>query len=111
MTQAANDAVPTIGPATERRIQMAFADTCLLTGKAASKLLGMDEKTLRALNAEGVITSVRRGGGATRAYTEGDIRTYLTQGEASTAEKQAKTAQRGGPKVVSFMERRRAKRG
>jgi hypothetical protein len=78
----ANDMSAVIGTATERRIQMAFAETCLLTAQATAKLLGLDEKSLRALTDEGVIRSVRRGAGRTRAFTEGDIRAYLTESTA-----------------------------
>lgn len=107
----ANDATATIGPATERRIQMAFADTCLLTCQATARLLGMDEKSLRALTEDGVIRAVRRGAGRNRAYTEGDIRAYLTESAAPSREKPApKVSRSGTTKVVSFMDRRRAKR-
>lgn len=101
----------TVGPATERRIQSAFVDTCLLTCQATARLLGLDEKSLRALTDAGVIRAVRRGGGRNRAYTEGDIRDFLTQGAAPVREKAApKVSQSGTTKVVSFMDRRRAKR-
>jgi len=75
MTDHANDAIPTIGAATARRIEMAFtaAEACVLTCKATARLLGVDEKSLRALTDAGVIRAVRRGAGATRAYTERDI--------------------------------------
>lgn len=111
MTNHANDAVPTIGPATEARLQMAFADTLLLTAKATAKLLGLDQGTLRNMADQGVITSVRRGAGSTRAYTEGDIRLYLTQGAAPVPkETKPVIAQPGARKVVSFSEMRRKKR-
>lgn len=106
----ANDDGPIIGPATERRIQMAFADTCLLTCLATARLLSMDVKTLRAITIAGVIRSVRRGTGH-RAYTEGDIRQYLTQGAAPVRDKPTpKQSRPGATKVVSFMDRRRAKK-
>lgn len=114
MIDPANDATPTIGPATERRIQMAFADTCLLTAGATAKLLGMDEKSLRALADEGVIRSVRRGAGRTRAFTEGDIRAYLTESTApcrSTEQPKARTGSTTSKsKVVDFTARRALKR-
>lgn len=111
MTEPANGAVPIIGTATERRIQMAFETACLLTAKATANLLGLDEGTLRAMADKGVIRSVRRGAGAVRAYTEGDIRAYLTQDAAPEREPSApKVSQRGPTKVVSFMDRRRAKK-
>lgn len=110
----ANDAVPTIGPATERRIQMAFADTCLLTASATAKLIGIDEKSLRALADEGVIRSVRRGAGRSRAFTEGDIRAYLTESTApcrSTEQPRAPTGNTTSrSKVVDFTARRALKR-
>lgn len=102
----ANDAIPTIGPATERRIQMAFAETCLLTCGATAKLLGVDEKSLRALADEGVIRAVRRGGGRNRAFTEGDIRAYLTEGSAPSREPKAKATGNSQLKVVPFTQRK-----
>jgi hypothetical protein len=106
MTDHANDAIPTIGPETERRIQMAFADTCLLTCQAAARLIGMDEKSLRALTDAGVIRAVRRGTGRNRAYTEGDIRAYLTQGEAPARVPKGKVTTHGQSKVVPFTQRK-----
>lgn len=110
----ANDTTVIIGPATERRIQMAFAETCLLTAGATAKLLGVDEKSLRALADEGVIRSVRRGGGRSRAYTEGDIRAYLTESTApcrSTEQQRARTgSMTSRSKVVDFTARRALKR-
>lgn len=103
---AANDTTAVIGPATERRLQMAFADSCLLTGKAAARLLGLDEKSLRALTDDGVIRAVRRGGGRTRAYTEGDIRAYLTQGAAPSREAKPRATGNGLTKVVPFTQRK-----
>lgn len=103
---AANDATPTIGPATEARLQMAFADTCLLTCQSTARLLGVDEKSLRALTDDGVIRAVRRGGGKTRAYTEGDIRAYLTQGAAPVREQKPKAAGHHQAKVVPFSQRK-----
>jgi len=106
----ANDAVPTIGSATERRIQMAFDDACLLTAKATAKLLGIDEGTLRTMAETGVIRSVRRGAGSVRAYTEGDIRAFLTESAApcpSTSQPRARTSNTTSrSKVVGFMDRR-----
>lgn len=71
-----------IGPATEVRILAAFADAAVITTKAAARLLGMDPKTLDAIADAGFIRCVRRGGGDTRGYTEGDIRAYLTESAA-----------------------------
>lgn len=102
---AANDADPVIGPATERRIMMAFADSCLLTAQATARLLGMDEKSLRALTDASVIRAIRRGGGRSRAYTEGDIRAYLTQGAAPVREGKPKVAH-SQVKVVPFTQRK-----
>jgi len=106
---AANDTVATIGPATERRIQMAFADACIITAQAAAKLLGMDAGTLRELTEEGVIRAVRRG--ARRAYTEGDIRCYLTQADAPVREEKQRPTVHVQSKVVPFSQRRTKARG
>ena len=114
MTTAANDLTRIIGPATERRIMMAFAETSLLTCAATAKLLGIDEKTLRILAEEGVIRSVRRGGGRTRAYTEGDIRAYLTESSTPCRSTSPQKAPSGtmisSRKVVDFTARRALKR-
>ncbi|GLK49517.1 hypothetical protein GCM10017620_24900 [Brevundimonas intermedia] len=104
-TSPANDATALIGPATERRIQMAFADTCLLTAGATAKLLGIDEKSLRALADEGVIRAVRKGGGRSRAFTEGDVRAYLTQGAAPTRSMKVRPTGNSQVKVVPFSQR------
>lgn len=108
MTDHANDAVPTIGPATARRIEMAFAaaDACVLTCKATARLIGVDEKSLRALTDAGAIRAVRRGGGATRAYTEQDIVDYLTQGAAPARAAKARATGNGQAKVVPFTQRK-----
>jgi len=100
----ANDPIPTIGPATERRIQMAFADACIITAQAAAKLLGMDAGTLRELTDEGVIRAVRRG---RRAYTEGDIRCYLTQADAPVREEKQRPTVHVQSKVVPFSQRKK----
>jgi hypothetical protein len=106
----ANDATATIGPATERRIQMAFADTCLLTCQATARLLGMDEKSLRALTEDGVIRAVRRGAGRNRAYTEGDIRSYLTESAAPIRQERPKVnAGTGQLRVVPFSQRKKTR--
>jgi len=108
---AANDTTAVIGPATERRLEAAFAETCLLTCQGTARLLGLDEKSLRALTDKGVIRAVRRGGGRTRAYTEGDIRAFLTESAAPCkAEPAPKRVTVPCRKVVSFTERRRLKR-
>ena len=70
----------TLGPATEARIFAAFSTACILTAEAAADLIGVDPGTLSEMTDQGVILAVRRG--KRRAYTEGDIRTYLTQGDA-----------------------------
>ena len=104
--EPANDVSPTIGPATERRIQMAFADTCLLTASATAKLLGIDEKSLRALADQGVIRAVRKGGGRSRAFTEGDVRAYLTEGSAPSRGKKTRATGTSQVKVVPFTQRK-----
>lgn len=95
-----------LGPATERRLMAAFADTCVLTCGAAARLIGVDEKSLRALTDDGVIRAVRRGGGRWRAYTEGDIRDYLTQGAAPARESKLRATGNSQLKVVPFTQRK-----
>ena len=103
---------PTIGPATEALIMAAFSESCLLTAKATARLLGMDVKTLDALADDGVIRSVRRGN--LRAYTEGDIRAYLTESPTpcpSTNPPRVRTSNTTSrSKVVDFTARRASKR-
>lgn len=113
MTEAANDAVPTIGPATARRIEMAFtaADACVLTCKATARLIGVDEKSLRALTDTGAIRAVRRGAGATRAYTEQDIVEYLTQSAAPLREAKARATGNSVSRVIPFSQRKTTTRG
>lgn len=101
-----NDAVPTIGPATERRIQMAFADACIITAQATARLLGIDEKSLRALADDGVIRAVRRGSGRNRAFTEGDIRAYLTESAAPKRNAKKSVTSIAQVKVVPFSQRK-----
>lgn len=77
-----------LGPATERLLAEAFADAVTLTGVQAAKLLGMDEKTLRAAAKSGLIGSVPTGGGS-RRYTETDLRLYLARPRDLPAKKEA----------------------
>lgn len=90
-----------IGAATEARIMAAFAETALLTAEATGALLGIDTKSLRALTNDGVIRAVRRGGGGHRAYTEGDIRAFLTESAAPVREVRPKVTHQTH-KVVPF---------
>ena len=106
MTDHANDAVPTLGEATAARIRMAFADTSLLTAKAAARLLGVDEGTLRLMAEKGVIRSVRRGAGAIRAYTEGDIVAYLTESAVPVREEKPRATVHVSRRVVPFSQRK-----
>lgn len=98
-----------LGPATEARILAAFADRCILTAEATADLIGMDTDTLSELADEGVIRAVRRG--KRRAYTEGDIRAYLT--DSAPAERAARRKRETVPaagKVLLFSERTAAGR-
>ena len=94
-----------IGAATEARVCAAFADTALLTAEAACALLGIDTKSLRALTNDGVIRAVRRGGGGHRAYTEGDIRAFLTESAAPVRDPRPTTT-RARQSVVPFTQRK-----
>jgi hypothetical protein len=67
-----------LGPNTERRFAEVFADKVLLTRVEAAALIGVDVKTLSALSDDQVLRAVRRG--KVRAYTEHDLRAYLTEG-------------------------------
>lgn len=110
MTEHANDALAIIGAATDARLKLAFADTCLLTAKATARLLGLDEGTLRTMAEKGHIRSVRRGAGSVRAYTEGDIRAYLTQSDAPARREQQRPTIHVSRKVVPFSQRQRGGR-
>lgn len=90
-----------LGPATEARIMAAFADRCILTSEATADLIGMDTDTLNDLADEGVIRAVRRG--KRRAYTEGDIRAYLTDSApAERAERKPRETVPAAGRVVLF---------
>jgi len=107
-------ASPTIGPATEALIQAAFASSCTITANAAAQVLGFDVKTLRNMTDEGLIRAVPRGTAGVRAYTEGDIRAFLTESAApcpSIAPRKARTGSTtSNKKVVDFTDRRASKR-
>lgn len=65
-----------LGPVTERRFEEAFKDSALVTAKAAASLIGLDEKTLKAMTMDGAIQACPRG--RRHAYSEGALRDYLT---------------------------------
>lgn len=94
-----------IGPATEARIMAAFAEKAMLTAEETAGLLGNDVKSLRALTDAGIIRAVRRGGGGHRAYTEGDIRSYLTESVGPIREVKPKTRHQNHG-VVPFSQRK-----
>jgi hypothetical protein len=64
-----------LGPATEARFQVEFADRATITAKAAAKLIGLDVKVLRAMTASGDIQACPRGSRPT--YSEAVLRAYL----------------------------------
>lgn len=68
-----------IGPATEGRIAAAFATGALISGVACARILHVDVKTLRGMVRAGLINCVLTGAkGTSRAYTEADVRSYLS---------------------------------
>lgn len=73
-----------LGPATEALLARSFAECLELPACRVARLLGMDEKTLRAKNRDGLIGRV----GATR-YTEADLRLYLSRESLPAAKKEA----------------------
>lgn len=101
MTNAVRD----LGPTTERRFAEAFGRAALLTAKAAAALIGVDEKTLGDLTERGVVRAVPRG--RLRAYTEHDLRDYLTADHALPVRRddRPRSAPQRGGKVVPFTER------
>lgn len=110
----AAERTPIIGPATEARLQAAFATACVITLKAASAVIGWSPKTLREATDAGIIRAVRVGAGNTRGYTEGDIRAYLTESAGpcpSTSPQKAPSSNTTSrSKVVDFTARRALKR-
>lgn len=101
-----------IGPATEARILAAFAQAAVIGGGAAAALIGCDLKTLNELADAGAIRAVRRGGGKTRGYTEGDIRWYLQQSAGPCREAEPKPRAGGRARagqVVPFTQRNSAR--
>lgn len=94
-----------IGPATETRLRAMFADKAVLTAGETSAFLGIDVKSLRALTNDGAIRAVRRGGGGHRAYTEGDIRAYLTESAGPVREARPRVPHQT-MKVVPFTQRK-----
>jgi hypothetical protein len=65
-----------LGAATEALIARAFAESALISAQAAAPVVGVNEKTLRAMAEAGVIRSVIVGAN-TRRYAEADLRAYL----------------------------------
>jgi hypothetical protein len=101
---AARELVHDLGPATEALFAEAFATSATITLARAAKLIGLDEKVLRAMTDQGVIRAVRKG--KLRGYTERDLRTYLAEGpdiECSERRKQRAVPARSS-KVLLFSE-------
>lgn len=94
-----------LGPATEALLAEYFADSVTITAQRAAKLLGLDEKVLRAMTDEGVIRAVRRG--ERRGYAERDVRAYLLEGTAEPCRQEEKERAKSTPgrgKVVRLSE-------
>ena len=64
-----------LGPITEARFSDAFSKGALATLKAAAELVGLDEKTLKAMTVSGVIQGTPRG--RLVGYSEMALRAYL----------------------------------
>ena len=104
-----------LGSTTEARIAEAYAKACVLTAVEAAELLGIDQKSLRALAGSGHLLSVPRGGGRSRGYSEIAIRAFLRGTESCdqvsaqiTKRQHAVGITRQPP--VGFTERRSVKR-
>ncbi|HWW12245.1 MAG TPA: hypothetical protein VN018_06995, partial [Brevundimonas sp.] len=66
-------------------------------------------KTLNELAEAGAIRAVRKGGGKSRGYTEGDIRWYLQQSSGPCRESEPKpraTGDQRGRKIIPFSQRK-----
>lgn len=100
-----------LGPVTERRFADAFADRATITAAVACRLIGVDEKALRALSEAGVVRAV--GIGRQRRYTEAALRAWLLEGPAvvDLPIKPKRAPSAGGRKVVPFSGRRVARLG
>lgn len=104
-----------LGSTTEARIAEAYAQACVLTAVEAAELLGIDQKSIRALAGSGHLLSVPRGGGRSRGYPELAIRTFLAgmdnldQRSAQITKRQRAIGTTRQP-LVGFTERRIAKR-
>lgn len=101
-----------LGPTTERRFAAAFERAAVITKKAAAELIGLDEKTLDALSESGAVRWVPKG--KLRAYTERDLRAYLTEGpdvECRSTSRQRAVSTTSTSSIVAgdFMARRAAK--
>ena len=94
-----------LGAATEARLLAAFADKAVLSSGETCAFLGIDTKSLRALTNDGVIRAVRRGGGGHRAYTEGDIRAFLTESAAPVRDPRPRSSHTAHA-VVPFTQRK-----
>lgn len=65
-------------PTSEALIAEAFASGLLITADRASRLLGVDPKTLKAMVAAGLIRTLQVGSSDRgRRFTEGSIREFL----------------------------------
>ena len=104
-----------LGSTTEARIAEAYSQACVLTAVEAAGLIGIDEKSLRALAGSGHLLSVPRGGGRSRGFPELAIRTFLAgtddldQGSAHITTRQRAVGTTRQP-IVGFTERRKTKR-
>jgi hypothetical protein len=100
-----------LGAAAEALIARAFADTLTLPARAVAKLLGMDEKTLRATERRGLISSVPAGSGS-RRFTEASIRLYLARGKEAAPQQEPEPCpstnrpKRRADSLVSFTARK-----
>lgn len=104
-----------LGAATEALLARAFADTALITARAAAKILGLDEKTLAAL-VEAKAIRVVLVSERTRRFAEVDLRAYLarrteiTRCQSTSRPSRATSITTSSSKVVGFMEARAKRR-
>lgn len=96
-----------LGPVTEARFRQTFANTALVTAKAAADLIGLDTDTLAAMTDDGTVRAVRRG--RLRSYTEHDLRAFLLSSPSAPYRPRRNDAPVQRPeKVVPFSARRKS---
>jgi hypothetical protein len=91
-----------IAPATEALFAAAFAESALITARAAARLLGIDEKTLAALVAADAIETVLIG--RQKRFSEAGIRAFISSGGNALKRPDTGRVSARGPRQKGFTE-------